>query len=57
MKSLPECPTAGSDTYSGGYTFGVLPDSYEVFCQGGFHAGFSPTDYPRFHSDQGLIER
>jgi prepilin-type N-terminal cleavage/methylation domain-containing protein len=57
LKSIPICPVAGSDSYSGGYTSTVLPDEFEVFCQGGFHAGFTPTDYPRYDAAHGLIER
>lgn len=57
LKTIPECPVAGSDTYSSAYTFGVLPDSFDVFCEGSFHVGFTSTDYPRFNSGQGLIER
>lgn len=57
MKSLPRCPVAGSDTYSGSYIFTVNPDDYEVFCVGDNHAGFAPTDYPKFNAVQGLVER
>lgn len=57
LKTVPSCPTAGVDTYSGSYTFTVLPDAFEVFCQGSFHSGFTDVNYPRFTAAQGLIER
>ena len=57
LKTIPTCPTAGSDTYSGSYAFTILPDAFEVFCQGSFHSGFTDVNYPRFNAAQGLVER
>ena len=57
LKTIPICPAAGTDTYTGSYIFTVNPDDYEVFCTGDNHAGFAPTDYPKFNAVQGLIER
>lgn len=57
IKTVPTCPSAGSDSYSGSYSSGIIPDTYEVFCQGSFHSGFTDQDYPRFDAAQGLIER
>lgn len=57
IKTIPECPAAGTDTYSGTYAVTIVPDSFELFCGGSNHGGFSPPDYPKFNSVQGLIER
>lgn len=57
IKTIPECPIAGADTYSGSYSSEITPDSFEIYCQGNFHAGFTPADYPKFDSSQGLVNR
>ncbi len=57
LKTIPECPTAGSDSYSDGFTSNALPDRYIVFCEGSFHAGFTGTNYPMYTAAEGLIER
>lgn len=57
LKSIPTCPSAGADTYSGAFVSTTDPDEFEVFCQGTNHGGFTDTDYPRFDPEVGLIER
>ena len=57
LKTIPECPSASLDIYSGSYTSNVLPDTFEVFCQGSFHTQFTSVDYPKFDAEEGLIER
>lgn len=58
LKSLPVCPAANSDTYSGGYNQTFNPDTYEFYCEGGVHSGVSITgNYPAWDSGRGLIER
>lgn len=57
LKTIPECPVPLNDSYSGSYTSSVNPDDYVLFCEGPFHAGFVPTDYPQYNPSVGLIER
>jgi prepilin-type N-terminal cleavage/methylation domain-containing protein len=57
LKTFPECPTAGSDTYSGSYLPETNPDRMVIYCEGNFHAAFAPTDYPQFNTGEGLVER
>jgi hypothetical protein len=61
LRIIPECPSAGKDTYSTSYQTRISPDyghSYATDCQGHNHkdAGL-PADYPQYNSVQGLIER
>ena len=56
LKTLPECPVAGTDTYSGSYTT-AIPADFFYYCEGTFHSGFAPTDYPQYDAGDGLIER
>lgn len=58
LKSLPECPAAGRDTYSVGYQEGVStpgndydwPDFFEVHCEGHHHADCNlGADLPLFN--------
>jgi hypothetical protein len=62
LRTIPECPAAGTDTYSETYSKsrrdGVDFEVYEVFCKGLHHlsAGI-PEDYPRYNGFEGLVER
>lgn len=56
MKSLPECPSAGSQTYT--YTAAQNPDAYTVSCGGSYHTNLGVTaDHPKFTAFQGLVEK
>jgi type II secretion system protein G len=57
IKTVPECPAAGSNTYTSSYIVTTVPDSFEIFCDGNNHSGFSPPNYPAFNSVQGLMNR
>lgn len=57
IKTIPECPAAGSNTYTGSFAVTTIPDSYEIFCQGNNHSGFAAPDYPQFNSVRGLVNR
>ncbi|MFA5506354.1 MAG: prepilin-type N-terminal cleavage/methylation domain-containing protein [Vulcanimicrobiota bacterium] len=57
IKVVPECPAAASDTYTSSYTVTMIPDSFEIFCDGSNHAGFTSPGFPKFDSAQGLVER
>lgn len=54
LRYIPTCPSAGSDTYTPGYS--VSGTNYTVICSGdNHHAVGLPPDYPRYTSTQGLI--
>ncbi|MEW6277129.1 MAG: hypothetical protein AB1758_00800 [Candidatus Eremiobacterota bacterium] len=59
LKVLPECPNAGTDTYSAGYRVHSQPDRYTFCCLGLNHKGQGITapNYPQYTSTQGLVER
>jgi prepilin-type N-terminal cleavage/methylation domain-containing protein len=59
LRIVPICPSAGTDTYSTGYSVGTTPDAYTFFCGGTNHtgAGITTADYPQYNSQQGLVER
>ena len=65
LKTIPECPSAGTDTYSGAYVTGpnqayntTFQDYYFLACSGTFHSAVSlPQNYPQYDGIQGLIER
>jgi prepilin-type N-terminal cleavage/methylation domain-containing protein len=65
LKTLPECPAAGSVTYTGGVVFGAtaynaanFQDYYFIQCAGSNHTSVSvPANYPQYDGIQGLIDR
>lgn len=58
LKTIPTCPSAGSDTYTAGFSDASSPDLYTIVCAGTNHAGASvAANYPQFTSVQGLIRR
>ena len=57
LKFIPQCPSAGKDTYSGSYVCGTIPDAYTMFCQGENHRNaLLPTNYPQYNSNTGLVD-
>ena len=62
LKTLPECPAAGTMTYgaqfSGPLNTGGFQDYYYVSCDSGNHTAVSVSgNYPAYDGIQGLIER
>ena len=59
LKTVPTCPSAGSNTYTGVYTSHSVPDAYTIWCATTNHQGASITtaNYPQYTAVQGLIER
>lgn len=64
LKTIPECPAAGTDTYrltSGpGITYNTqgYQDYYFIICEGANHLSVSvPPNYPQYNGVVGLIER
>lgn len=58
IKTLPVCPTVGSDTYTDSYVPTVEPDSFSFYCEGNVHENLAiPSNYPQWHSGSGLKER
>ena len=67
LKTIPECPAAGSVTYKSligpgtAYNTGTangFQDYYFIYCGGENHAAVSvPENYPQYDGISGLIER
>ncbi len=57
LKTIPTCPSAGADTYTGGFTTVSNPDAYTVVCSGNNHVGVGDSaNFPQYTSAQGLVE-
>ncbi|MCE7868973.1 hypothetical protein DYH09_01210 [bacterium CPR1] len=61
LKIIPNCPSAGADTYSASYqsTPGLEadPDTFTLYCRGKNHEKASVLENsPQYSSNQGLIE-
>lgn len=55
LKVVPDCPAAGSDTYSGSYKVSTSPDTYAFACSGNHHR--QPAEnLPAYNSEEGLSE-
>ncbi|MGE0492296.1 MAG: DUF3352 domain-containing protein [Vulcanimicrobiota bacterium] len=54
LKTIPSCPAAQKDTYTGTYQMGTSPDSYRFACEGNHHSEVASED-PYYTSDQGLM--
>src|SRR5262249_23166062 len=53
LKTIPTCPSAGSDTYSLSFLSTSEPDAYTVFCSGANHVDVSvPPDFPMYTATQ-----
>ena len=64
LKTIPECPAAGSVTYAASFGIGSpynaagFQDYYFIQCGGPNHASVSvPANYPQYDGIQGLIDR
>ena len=65
LKTIPTCPAAGTDTYSGSYITGNVAynssnyqDYYLIACNGTNHTALSlPVGYPQYDGLRGLYER
>lgn len=58
LKTIPTCASAGSNTYTAGFTSASNPDAYTFFCNGGkanHTAASESIGYPQYNSTQGLI--
>jgi prepilin-type N-terminal cleavage/methylation domain-containing protein len=62
LKTVPTCPAAGRDTYSGTYSSRQTPDSFSFYCTGNNHgkaySGFTANaeNYPQYSAEQGLLD-
>jgi hypothetical protein len=57
LKKIPQCPTAGTDTYSQSYN-DYDGEGYHFYCSGEHHAQVGvPADHPSYDWQSGLIER
>jgi prepilin-type N-terminal cleavage/methylation domain-containing protein len=57
MRNYPTCQSAGSNTYTGTYTFGTVPDAYTFYCGGAKHTTIVSGNYPQYNSTAGLIAK
>lgn len=58
LRTIPECPAAGADTYSATYQMSASPDMFSLYCQGENHVNVGvPANYPQYNGYSGLIER
>lgn len=58
LKTIPTCASAGTATYTGGYSSASNPDAYTVVCTGTNHKAVdAAANYPQYNSVQGLIEK
>ncbi|GMU58220.1 MAG: hypothetical protein AMXMBFR33_73660 [Candidatus Xenobia bacterium] len=58
LKVIPNCPAAGTDTYSESYQVAVEPDAFTLACRGHHHASVGmQADRPAYNSVQGLLGR
>ncbi len=57
LRMIPDCPAAGFDTYSSGYSVSQNRDRFQFYCDGFHHqaAGLAP-DRPSYDSQTGLQE-
>jgi prepilin-type N-terminal cleavage/methylation domain-containing protein len=58
MNAVPICPSAGTDTYTAGYSAAQAPDTYTVVCAGTNHGASNiGANYPQYTCLQGLIKQ
>lgn len=55
LRTMPTCPAAGIDTYSGSYERNSKADAFSFCCYGHNHPAI-PSDHPRYDSVHGLSE-
>lgn len=54
LKTIPDCPAAGKDTYSETLKVTASPDTYSFHCAGHHHSMLQ-ADHPKYNSQEGLI--
>ncbi len=58
LRSLPTCPSRGTDTYKDVYEAASNPDKYTVYCSGTNHSEVDAgANKPAYNSTSGLIEK
>lgn len=59
LRQIPTCASAGTDTYSAGYTSSITPDAYTFYCEGATNhkAVGVEANYPQYTSAAGLIPK
>jgi len=57
LRTIPTCPSAGKDTYTGSYLVREKPDTYTFYCKGSHHRNiYSCSNYPQYDSIEGLYD-
>lgn len=54
LKTIPNCPAAGKDTYSETLKVTASPDTYQFHCAGHHHSMLQ-ADHPKYNSQEGLV--
>lgn len=55
LKTIPQCPAAGTDLYSSSYKSSTLPDTYSFHCSGKHHANMGVAEnLPGYNGEVGL---
>ncbi len=55
LQKIPECPSAGKDTYSNSYSAKTAPPSCLIYCNGAWHKEMGlPENFPQYSSAKGL---
>lgn len=58
LKTIPTCPSAGTDTYSRSYIRLSDPDNFALCCAGNHHApSMIAPNNPAYSADQGVISK
>ena len=58
LAQVPSCPCAFDSNYSASYQSNPKSAAFSLYCKGAYHASQGlANDYPRYHSQTGLLER
>lgn len=58
LRSIPTCPSRGTDTYTSVFSSASNPDKYTVYCSGTNHSEVDAgSGKPAYNSTSGLIEK
>lgn len=61
LKAIPTCPSAGSNSYSSGYSSTLTPDAFSFYCSGDNHnnalkAYGSSPNFPQYVLGRGITD-
>lgn len=57
LRTIPQCPAAGADTYTATYSQATKPDAFTFYCAGTNHGAVNLAEnHPQYTSAAGLVE-